>query len=462
VARRNAQGASVSSVLPTRLSLRLWWGASALALLALLAGAPPSAVAIAAAVVALLWLLATALDLWRAQRAWLSSPLQLQRRLPAALALGVSHEVVLAIDNPGNVGLRLELHDHPDTRLGHSGLPQRCQVDAASRLLVRYRLHPGQRGGMVFEPAELRVTTAWGLAEHRRRVGPRETLRVYPDFAQVSRYAWLAGDRRLVEIGIKSHAQRGEGTDFKELAEYRPGDDIRHVDWKATLRFSRPIVREYQDERDQSVMFLLDCGRRMRAADDEGAGAGAGHFDHALNAMMLLAYVALASGDAVGAMTYGTAPAQARHQAPRKGRATLHALMAALHDLQPDTGHADLQRAAAQLMQRQPRRSLVVVLTNLRAEDADEVAPALALLRTRHLVLLASLRESALRQAIEQPLADAPAARRVAAAHGLAQDRRDAMRRLAAQDALVLDTEPTQLAAALVNRYHAVKRARLL
>jgi uncharacterized protein (DUF58 family) len=113
-------------------------------------------------------------------------------------------------------------------------------------------------------------------------------------------------------------------------------------------------------------------------------------------------------------------------------------------------------------MQRQPRRSLVVVLTNLRAEDADEVAPALALLRTRHLVLLASLRESALRQAIEQPLADAPAARRVAAAHGLAQDRRDAMRRLAAQDALVLDTEPTQLAAALVNRYHAVKRARLL
>lgn len=450
----------MSSVLPTRLSLRLWWGASAAALLALLAGAPPAAVAVGAAAAALLWLLATALDLWRGQRAWQSGPLQLQRRLPAALALGVSHEVVLAIDNPGPLRLSLDLHDHPDTRLGHSGLPQRCQVDAASQLLVRYRLHPGQRGGMVFQPAEIRVATPWGLAEHRRRVGPSETLRVYPDFAQVSRYAWLAGDRRLVEIGIKSHTQRGEGTDFKELAEYRPGDDIRHVDWKATLRFSRPIVREYQDERDQSVMFLLDCGRRMRAADDEGTGAG--HFDHALNAMMLLAYVALASGDAVGAMTYGTTPAQARHQAPRKGRATLHALMAAMHDLQPDTGHADLQRAATLLMQRQPRRSLVVVLTNLRAEDADEVAPALALLRTRHLVLLASLREAALRQAIEQPLADATAARRVAAAHGLAQDRRDAMRRLTAKDALVLDTEPTQLAAALVNRYHAVKRARLL
>ena len=446
--------------LPSRLSVALWLAAAAVAAAALLAGAPQPAVALACAAAALAWAAALGIDLLRAGRRLRAHPLQLRRQLPAALALGVARDVPLFLSNPSAHALQVQLHDHPDSRLTHSGLPLVLTVPAGSTVQAAYRLHPGQRGAMQFSAAEVRVCTPWGLAEQRLRIGAEESLRVYPDFAQVSRYAWLAGDRRLVEIGIKSHTQRGEGTDFKELAEYRPGDDIRHVDWKATLRFGRPIVREYQDERDQSVVFLLDCGRRMRAAEDDAAGGG--HFDHALNAMMLLSHVALASGDAVGAMTYGTAPQDARHFAPRKGRATLHALMAALHDLQPGTGHADLQRAAAQLMLRQPKRALVVVLTNLRDEAADEVAPALKLLRTRHLVLLASLREAALRQAIEQPLRDATAARRVAAAQGLEQSRRDAIQRLAAHDALILDTEPAQLAARLVNHYHAVKRAGLL
>lgn len=437
------------------------FGLLALVVLALLlAGVPRATAAALAASAAALLGLALALDIARARRAWRLQPLRLQRRLPAALALGVPREVQIDIDNPGSTPWRLHLHDHPDERLAHEGLPLAAAVGAGQRATVRYRLHPHQRGAMAFAPAELRLATPWRLAELRRFAGASETLRVYPDFAQVARYAWLAGDRRLTEIGIKAHVQRGEGTDFKELAEYRPGDDIRHVDWKATLRFQRPIVREFQDERDQSVLFLLDCGRRMRAAENEGVGAG--HFDHALNAMMLLAYVALASGDAVGAMTYGGPPQQARHFAPRKGRATLHAMMAALHDLQPGTEHADLQRAAGQLMLHQPKRSLVVVLTNLRGEDADEVAPALRLLRTRHLVLLASLREAALHEATAQPLTDTTAARRVAAAHGLEQARRDALARLTARDALVLDCEPRQLPAALVNRYHAVKHAGLL
>ena len=446
--------------LPSRLSVQLWAAAAFVAAAALLAGAPLRAVAAASAAAALAWALATLLDLLRVGIGARRHPLQLQRQLPAALALGVARDIRLALSNPGPRALQVQLHDHPDSRLGHSGLPLALALPAASTVQAGYRLHPGERGAMQFSAAEVRVRTPWGLAELRLRIGAEESLRVYPDFAQVSRYAWLAGDRRLVEIGIKSHTQRGEGTDFKELAEYRPGDDIRHIDWKATLRFGRPIVHEFQDERDQCVIFLLDCGRRMRAAEDEATGGG--HFDHALNAMMLLSYVALASGDAVGAMTYGSTAAQARHFAPRKGRATLHALMAALHELQPGTGHADLQHAAARLMRHQPKRALVVVLTNLRDEAADEVAPALKLLRTRHLVVLASLREAALRQAVEQPLTDTTSARRVAAAHSLEQARRDAIQRLAARDALILDTEPAQLAAELVNRYHAVKRAKLL
>ena len=123
---------------------------------------------------------------------------------------------------------------------------------------------------MTFAPADIRVHSRWGLCQLLERVGSNDMRRVYPDFAQVARYAWLAGDRRLQEIGVKTYHLRGQGTDFKQLSDYRTGDSVRHIDWRATLRLGKPIVREFQDERDQCVMLLVDCGRRMRADDRLG------------------------------------------------------------------------------------------------------------------------------------------------------------------------------------------------
>ncbi|HWI11389.1 MAG TPA: DUF58 domain-containing protein, partial [Burkholderiaceae bacterium] len=361
---------------------------------------------------------------------------------------------------------------HVDPSFDVDGLPRRLDVPAHSRLEVTYQLTPRRRGPVHFAPAELRVRSLLGSFELLRRVGVDEALRVYPNFAAVARYAWLASDRRLAEIGIKAAPPRGGGTDFKQLAEYQSGDSIRHIDWKATLRHRRAIVREYQDERDQTVLFLLDCGRRMRA--DEGAaegsgserGSGGSHFDEALNALMLLAHVALSEGDAVGAMTFGTADADARHFAPRKGKTSLNALIAAVYDIEPRATHSDYLGAASALMRVQHKRALVVVLTNFRDEDSAEIEPALRLLRTRHLVLLASLRERVLRELAEQPLGTSVAsdakAIEVAGAHLFAQSRRDAFARLATRDGLLIDVEPAQLPAQLVNRYRAVKRAGLL
>ena len=342
-----------------------------------------------------------------------------------------------------------------------------------------------RRGRAAFAPAELRLRGPLGLVDILRRAGPAESRQVYPNFAAVTRYAWLAGDRRLAEIGIKSFRTRGSGTDFKQLAEYVPGSPTRHIDWNATMRHHRPVVREFQDDRDQSVMFLLDCGRRMRADDrrldpalergarragdasaamvDAAGGADDGsHFDHALNALMMLAYVALKDGDAVGALTFGTAPGMERHAPPAKGHAQLNALVARLHDVEPSPTHSDYLEAARDLMRRQPRRSLVVVLTNFRDEDSPELAAALRLMRSRHLVLLASLRERRISELMEQPAIGPESVTTTATAHLFEQSRRDAFLRLAQRDALQIDVEPQALAAALVNRYHAVKRAGLL
>jgi uncharacterized protein (DUF58 family) len=428
---------------------------------ALLAGAPLPQVVLGAGVALALGLLWPLLDLWRSRRAWQRAPLRIERKLPNAFALGVPTVLTLAILNEGDVPWSVDVFDEVDPRFAFEGLPQSVTVPGGGRADIRYTVTALRRGVARFGVTQLRCRTQGGSLEMLRAVGQPKTIRVYPNFAAVAGYAWLAGDRRLAQIGIKTYAQRGMGTDFRQLSEYRRGDSIRHIDWKASQRHGKPIVREFQDDRDQRVFFLLDCGRRMRA--DEGTReAGGSHFDQALNALMLLGYVALKEGDEVGAMTFGNPPGEQRDFAPRKGMHTLNALMNRLHDIEPGATHSDYLVAAQELLRLHPKRALVIMLTNFRDEDAAELKPALRLLRQRHLVLVASLRERVLGELAAQPLRQPQQVVEVAAAHLFQQSRRDAFAGVVGNDPLSIDVEPAQLAVALVNRYHAVKKAGLL
>jgi len=449
-------------ILPSRGAVLATAAAAVAGALALLLGAAPAHVAVASLGLAVLGAAWMAGDLWDSARAWQRSPLAVRRDLPDALALGVPRGVTLILVNDGPWDREVAVFDGVDPGFAFEGLPQQLTVPAGRQAVLRYTVTPRRRGPACFGATQLRVRTRGGSAEWLRELGEARPVPVFPDFAAVARYAWLAGDRRLAQIGIKTYPRRGAGTDFKQLSDYRVGDPIRHIDWKASRRQNKPVVREFQDERDQCVIFLLDCGRRMRADDGAGGAAGGSHFDQALNAVMLLSHVALKEGDEVGALTFGTAAGAQRRFAPRKGAATLNALMVRLHDIEPGTHHSDYLQAAQDLLRLHRKRALVIVLTNFRDEDAAELAPAVKLLRSRHLVLVASLRERVLRELAEQPLRHPRHAVEVATAHWFAQARDAAFQRVVGRDALSVDVEPAQLAVALVNRYHAVKRAGLL
>ena len=447
--------------IPGRPLLWLLAAATVLASAALLAGIALRDVMTYTGTFAALLVLAFLVDLAVTWRTWRQSNVRMQRRLPSAFAIGVRQLVHLGFESEGPRPMRCQVFDHADPGLRVVGLPAACELLPRKRFEIAYEVTPVRRGELAFAPADLRVRSLLGLVELVVRVGETETRRSYPDFAQVARYAWLAGDRRLQEIGIKTYQQRGEGTDFKQLTEYRYGDPVRHIDWKATLRQNKPILREFQDERDQCVMLLIDCGRRMRAYD-ANSDIGTSHFDQVLNAVMLLSYVALRQGDAVGALTFGTPDSEQRVFAPRKGAHALNALMGELYSVQPSPTHSDYVSVAQNLLRRHHKRSLVIVITNFRDEDGSELAQALKLLRSRHLVMLASLRERIVGEMISQPLSSAEALLDVGSAHLYEQARRDAFNRLAARDALMVDAEPPQLGIELVNRYHAVKRAGML
>jgi uncharacterized protein (DUF58 family) len=376
------------------------------------------------------------------------------RRVPNVLALGVRSEVLLRIANPGSRRMKCELHDHHPASLEAQGLPRALALGAGGWTQVRYQVRPVARGEARFGRAELRLASPLGLWQATRRAGEETPVRVYPNFQALARYTLLATDHRLSQIGVLQVRRRGEGTEFHQLREYRQGDPQRAIDWKATARTARLVARDYEEEKDQRVLLVIDCGRRMAAKDDHADNA-LSHFDHTLNAALLLGHVALRQGDAVGMLTLGGVY---RYLEPRKSVAAVHAILNRVYDLEPTLAVPDYHLAAREVMRHMRRRSLVILLTNLRDEDDDTLLPALELLRTRHLVVLASLREAIVGRALSARVDSFDRA----VTHGAAAEylalRARVFRRIAASGVMALDVEPERLPIALVNRYLELKR----
>jgi uncharacterized protein (DUF58 family) len=374
-----------------------------------------------------------------------------RRTLPGSAALNVGIDVHLRLSNPGASRVHCKVYDHHPVESVVEGLPRNLRVPARGWAEMSYRLRPTSRGNLGFGPVELRLGSPLALWQRRVRAGEPMLLRVYPNFAALAGYALLATDHRLSDVGILQRRRRGEGMDFDQLRAYREGDSLRKIDWKASQRLSKLISRDYQDERDQQIVFLVDCGRRMRARDDECS-----HFDHALDATLLLAYVGLRQGDSVGLMTMS---GDDRFVAPQRSREMVNRILNTVYDLQPGLLTSDYYQAAVALSKRVRKRALVVIISNLRDEDDDTLVPALRLLQRRHLVLFASLREKALDDAVTQPVRDFESALTHAAAVEHRTQREQAFLRLKLGNVVCLDVPPQKLAVSLVNQYLEVKRS---
>ena len=391
----------------------------------------------------LLALLALAvIDAVRLRR--LPSP-RIKRKMPGSLALGRWGEVKLEVAHEFAEPLNINLFDHVPDGLAFEYLPTVVELQPGHVSQLTYRLRPLERGHFCFEQCEVNLPSPLGLWSGKRLLSVRDETRVYPDFARLYGGELRAVDNWLSQLGIRQRQRRGQGQEFHQLREFREGDSLRQIDWKATARQRTPIAREYEDERDQQIIFLLDCGRQMRSHDGELS-----HFDHALNACLLLSYVALRQGDAVGMSTFAVDPP--RHVTPVKGSGQLNVLINAVYDLEPTQHPADYQAAASQLLARQKRRALVVLVTNLRDDD-DQVLGAVRRLSAQHRVLVASLREEALDTLRQTPVQTLPEALAYCGTVNYLNERVELHEQLNAHGVVVMDVRPAELGAALVSRY---------
>ncbi|MGV8889417.1 MAG: DUF58 domain-containing protein [Pseudomonas sp.] len=383
------------------------------------------------------------LDAIRLKR--LPSP-RVQRQMPGSLALGRWGEVRLEVEHDFHQPLHIQIFDHVPQGLSFENLPLSVELQPGQHSRIGYRLRPLKRGHFTFEHCEISLPSPMGLWSDKRLLNVTDNTRVYPDFARLYGGQLLAVDSWLSQLGVHQRQRRGLGLEFHQLREFREGDSLRQIDWKATARHRTPIAREYQDERDQQIIFMLDCGRRMRSQDDELS-----HFDHALNACLLLSYVALRQGDAVGLSTF--ASDQPRYLAPVKGTGQLNVLLNTVYDLDSTQRPADYQAAVNQLLARQKRRALVVLVTNLRDEDDEELLSAVKRLSTRHRVLVASLREEVLDALRQTPVQTLPQALVYCATVDYLNARAELHKRMEGDGVLCLDARPDAFGAELVMQY---------
>jgi uncharacterized protein (DUF58 family) len=389
-----------------------------------------------------------ALDVWFAPA---PARLPVARDVPPAVTLGTEGEIRWTLDNPTRRTLRVALADELAPSLRADTRRVAARVAGGATLRATTTIRPARRGR--FTPTELvvRVDGRLGLAARQSTLVVPGVLRVYPSFRSKDEAELRIRKARILEIGLRSASGLGAGTEFDQLRDYSVDDEFRRVDWAATARAGRPIVRTYRAERNQTVLVLLDNGRVMAGRVD-----GVPRVEHAVDAAMMLTAVSTGLGDRCGVVAFDR---QVRAAVPpASGRPQLGRVVEALYDLEPELAESDYAGAFTETLARFRRRTLLVVLTDLVAPAVDEwLVPALPLILREHLVVIAGVRDPDVARWATGAATDATGAYRQAAATSALETRRRTVARLRGLGATVVDARPGELAPALADAYLKVK-----
>ena len=375
---------------------------------------------------------------------------ELSREIPGRFALNAEAEVCLRLENHNRVKVHLSVFDGIPSESRTREMPWQGDLPPRRELIVVYPIRLVRRGMLEFTPAHLHLRSPLGFWRRRALIGETQPARVYPNFEPVLRLMLLAVEHRENQMGIVRKSLAGVSREFHQLRDYQEGDSLSQIDWKASSKRLSLISREFEEQRDQTIILMLDCGRRMRSMDGDLP-----QFDHCLNAMLLLSYVALRQGDQVGVLGFGEASSWFP---PVKGPHSMNAVLNHLFDFETQTVPSDYAEAVQICLQRQKRRALVILLTNLRSEDAGELEPALRSLRSRHVVMLASLRERTVEERLQGEVRSLDDALAYTSAHMYAQSRRQVLARFREHGILTLDETAQALPVELSNRYLEIKQ----
>jgi uncharacterized protein (DUF58 family) len=377
--------------------------------------------------------------------------LEVSRHLPPRLSVGAPNKVELLLVHRSGQAVDVRVHD--DIPESFTAEPEEAPLHLSANSQTRwvYRVSPSKRGKFGFGDIHVRVRGPLGLVFHERHFPAAQSVSVFPDLRGASRLLLSGAALDLVNLGLRQLRRDGRGSEFARLRDYAQGDSVREVDWKATARRTRPVTRVMESERSQSILICVDAGRSMAAQVD-----GLTKLDHAVNAALFLAFVAVRNGDRVGLAVF--ADGVKAYLPPAAGRTQYRKILDTLYSTTPNLTYVDYLALFKELNVRLTRRSLLCVFTDfLDEEQASTMVAPLHRLARRHVPLCLSVRDTALAKLLRTEPAGPEQAFQQAVASELLTDRESLKAKVSSGGVQMLDVQPDELSLAAVNRYLDIK-----
>lgn len=377
--------------------------------------------------------------------------LELERINDTKLSLGAENLITLLLANRSARRLSFQLRDEYPFQFQSDAVTLAGEAAPYDLHEARYHLRPLQRGDYAFGDINVRYTSLLKMFVRQARYPAAAQVKVYPNVLDVRKYDLLARKGLLFELGLRAARIYGQGSEFERLREYNADDEFRRINWKATARRGKPIAAEYETERSQYVMSVIDTGRLMRPPIGDLA-----KLDYAINAALLLSYVATLKGDHIGLLTF--ADDVRTFLAPRRGKGQFYRMLEALYNVQFEPVEADYAQALGYLGLKHKRRSLVVVFTDLVTLDAARPLIAhMARLAQRHLPLCVVISDPNVTNLAAQPPRGSDAVYQRAVAEMLLDERQVVLDTMQRSGVLTLDVPADKLTVSLINKYLELK-----
>jgi len=393
-------------------------------------------------------------DAWNSK---LPAKVRIERHFGGRFAVGAETEVRIEVANHTPRDISLIVKDEYPAQMKLSGAREaQLNIEAQTTAALAYGLTPPKRGRFEFGLIAVRYLSRWRLAWRQDRLGQPVAVKVYPNMRRAREAELKAlGARSFVAARRKSQ-WRGEGRDFESLRDYVRGDEMRHISWTATARRGKLVTRQYQMERDQTILIALDAGRLMTARIENET-----KLDSAVHAALALMSAAARAGDNAGLLVFGRRIKA--YLPPKRGAEHLDAALEALHAIEPEMIEPSYSRAFEFVAANSRRRSLVVVLTDLVDEEGSrELLTSLKLLRPRHLPLVVTIADRDLKAVVRE----SPENEREMFTQSVAEEiiylREAALRLVESQGGLALDVTAAILAPKLLETYLRVKERGML
>lgn len=387
----------------------------------------------------------------------LPAGLKIYREFSGRFAMGAETEVRIQIQNASTRAVTLRLKDEYPPQMLLNGVREgQVHVDAQSTAMLIYGVTPPRRGRFEFGYTVVRFRSRWKLVWCDTHACEPTTVKVYPNMRRAREAELKAlGARSLVSSHRKT-SWRGEGREFESMRDYVRGDELRHISWTATARRGKLTTRQYQIERDQTILIALDAGRLMTARIEQET-----KLDSAVHATLSLFSAAARAGDNAGLVVFGRRIKS--YLAPGRGRDHIDAALEALYAVEPEMIEPSYPHAFEFIAANSKRRALVILLTDLVDEEGSkELLTSLHLLRPRHLPLVVTIADRDLKAVVRETPTTVHALFTQSVAEEIIHHREAALRLVESVGGLALDVTAAALAPALLETYLRVKERGLL